>query len=247
MAKQGEIEYLDRLGPEGLYHARGKPFSDPDCGRYLMEMGVLLSLLPPPPGRLLDLGCGTGWTSYLFARRGYEVVGQDLAPSMIACALQNKHDAGLDNLEFITSDYESLYFDDLFDCAVFYDSLHHAVDEKAALQSAYRSLRDGGVCVTAEPGVGHSKSRDSIDHMQRFGVTEKDMPPGRIIRLAKQVGFRSFTVYPHMRHLRAFTYPGASQGLFRRLGRSNSLLASLGLAFVSMIYKHFNGIVVMVK
>src|SRR5207244_11070644 len=86
MAKSGEIDYLKNLGAAGVWHAANKPFSDPGCGRYLAELGAILALLPPPPARLLDLGCGTGWTSVFFARAGYDVVGVDLAPDMIAHA-----------------------------------------------------------------------------------------------------------------------------------------------------------------
>jgi len=247
MGKQQEIEYLDRIGEAAVSHARDKPYSDPECGRYLMEVGLLLSMLPPPPARLLDLSCGSGWTSCLFARRGYQVVGQDIAPRMIACAEHNKQRAGLQNLEFVVSDYEGMCFDEPFDCAVFYDSLHHAVCEKAALRAVYLALREGGVCVAAEPGVGHARSRSSLEHIRQYGVTEKDMPPGRIIRAAREAGFRSFAIYPHLRHLRVFAYPERRGGFWRRTFFQNPLLRSLGQVFVSTIYKHFNGIVLMVK
>ena len=79
MAKQGEIDYLKNIGQDGIQHAVHKPFSDPECGKYLSELGAVFTLLPPPPARLLDIGCGTGWTSRFFARRGYEVVGIDMA------------------------------------------------------------------------------------------------------------------------------------------------------------------------
>ncbi|MCB1577781.1 MAG: hypothetical protein KDI81_10740, partial [Xanthomonadales bacterium] len=80
MAKQDEIEYLARIGDTGAAHARGKPFSDPDCGRMLADMAGVFMVLPPAPARLLDLGCGSGWTSVFLARRGYRVTGQDIAP-----------------------------------------------------------------------------------------------------------------------------------------------------------------------
>src|SRR2546430_16388417 len=98
MAKSGEIKYLSNLGEAGVWHAANKPFSDPGCGRYLAELGAILALLPPPPARLLDLGCGTGWTSVFFARAGYEVVGLDLAPDMIEPAEANRARAELDGL-----------------------------------------------------------------------------------------------------------------------------------------------------
>lgn len=43
----------------------------------------------PRPGRLLDLGCGTGRLCNRFAARGYECVGVDLSAEMLARARAN--------------------------------------------------------------------------------------------------------------------------------------------------------------
>lgn len=190
--KQGEIDYMQNLGEEGANDAFDKPFSQHTCAKNLVDLGVIMALLPPAPARLLDLGCGTGWTSAFFARRGYHVTGQDIAPDMIQYAERNRARYGARNLEFIVSDYESMVFEVPFDCAVFYDSLHHAVDERAALQGVFRALRPGGVLITHEPGAGHSRSPDSIRAMQLYGVTEKDMPPSHIRDLCMQIGFSKF-------------------------------------------------------
>ena len=129
MTKQGEIDYLRSIGDAGRRFTINKPFSDPNCAGHLLELGAILTLLPPPPARLLDVGCGTGWTSRLFARRGYDVVGVDISPDMVA---QARRDSILDNLRFLVGDYEEMQFDEAFDAAVFYDSLHHALDETQA-------------------------------------------------------------------------------------------------------------------
>ncbi len=43
--KQGEIDYLQAIGDDGRAHAMGKPFSDPECWRYLMALGQIMQLL----------------------------------------------------------------------------------------------------------------------------------------------------------------------------------------------------------
>ena len=181
MSKQAEIEYLERIGAEGVKHAMHKPFSDPACGSYLLDVGMVFQFLPAPPARLLDLGCGTGWTSCFFAQRGYDVTGQDIAPDMIDCANENKKRAGLANVRFVVSDYEALGFDGEFDCAVFFDALHHAENERAALRAVWQALRPGGLCVAVEPGRGHHGNSWTQEAIRRFGVTEKDMHPGKVI------------------------------------------------------------------
>lgn len=195
MAKQDEADYFKRIGDQGRAFAAQKPYSDPNCGAAFLDLGMLFSILPPPPGRVLDLGVGTGWTSVFLANRGYEVVGQDISAEGIALAEQNRERAGLANLSFVVSDYENMTFASEFDAAVFYDCLHHSEDTTSALSSAYRALKPGGLCLTFEPGRGHSTSAGSKEAVRQWGVTEKDMPPRTVIKIGKQVGFRSHSVY----------------------------------------------------
>jgi SAM-dependent methyltransferase len=49
----------------------------------------------PTPGRLLDLGCGTGRLCLHFARKGYECVGVDLSDEMLAKAAENAAAGGV--------------------------------------------------------------------------------------------------------------------------------------------------------
>jgi SAM-dependent methyltransferase len=103
--------------------------------------------------------------------------------------------AGAERLQLLVADYESLTFHGEFDIAVFFDALHHAEDDEQALAAAYRALKPGGVCVTVEPGAGHSVDAGAQAAVARFGVTEKSMPPQRVIAAGKSVGFGAFEVY----------------------------------------------------
>ncbi|MGY4644743.1 class I SAM-dependent methyltransferase [Cellulomonas sp. URHB0016] len=44
---------------------------------------LLLPLVPTPPARIADLGCGTGSLAVLLATAGHDVAGVDLAPRMV--------------------------------------------------------------------------------------------------------------------------------------------------------------------
>ena len=206
VAKDGEIQYLHNLGEAGRWHATNKPFSDAECHEFLEDISAIFGLLPPPPGRLLDLGCGTGWTSSFFARRGYDVVGVDIAPDMIGVANRFRDQAGLSNLSFLESDYEHLDFREAFDIAVFFDALHHAVDEALALRRAFAALRPGGLCVTHEPGAGHGSTSVALEAVNKYDVTEKEMHPGKVIALGREAGFRQFYVFPVPRENRVMPY-----------------------------------------
>jgi SAM-dependent methyltransferase len=47
---------------------------------------LLLPLLPSPPARIADIGCGSGSLSLLFAEAGHRVSGLDFSPKMIELA-----------------------------------------------------------------------------------------------------------------------------------------------------------------
>jgi SAM-dependent methyltransferase len=202
--KEREAAYFREIGEEGLLHAATKPWCDPQCGAYLQEIGPVFSLCPPPPARLLDIGCGAGWTSAFFAERGYDVLGIDLSPEAIDYAT-SRH--AKPNLRFAVQDFDH-DFDSpqSFDVAVFFDALHHSTDEAAPLRLAFSALRSGGVCIVCEPGRGHAKAATSLEAIGRHGVTERDMTPPMIITAAKRAGFRSFEVYPHPQRFAVAAY-----------------------------------------
>ncbi len=245
MAKQGEIDYVAGIGEVGAEHARGKPFTAPDCGRLLSDLGGIFMVLPPAPARLLDLGCGSGWTSVFFARRGYQVTGQDIAPDMIALAERNRAESGVGNLDFLVSDYESLRFAGEFDAAVFYDALHHAEDPVQALAGAWRALKPGGVLVTIEPGVGHAEAEHSKAAVTAFGVTERDMPPRDIVRLGRAAGFRSARVYPTPKMLAMIQYE--MPALARWPDWLSDLVRWGGMGWLMLAAKHRRGGMVVLR
>ncbi len=195
MAKEDEIAYLSRLGESGRVHALNKPWSDDRRGRYLQEIGALLTLLPRPPAKVLDLGAGSGWTSCLLASAGYRVTATDIAPEMVELQLLNAERYGVVLDDMVVCDFEHLPFVAEFDAVVFYDCLHHSDDEVLALRGAYASLKPGGVCITLEPGRGHHATADSIHARDNLGTTERDMPPSLIVAGGRAAGFESHAVY----------------------------------------------------
>jgi len=213
MPRSGELTYYERIGEAGRRHSIAKPFSDDECGLYLLRAGALFSLLPPPPARVLDCGCGTGWLSYFLARRGYDVVGTDVSPDAIELAKASPLFREGRTPAFVVADSEALTFDREFDAVVFFDALHHAVDEAAALRGAYRALRPGGVCIALEPGRGHRRKSREID--ETYGVTDKDMPPSHVCHVGRAVGFSRTRVVPAPQHLGKALYSARRFGPLR--------------------------------
>ena len=195
--KQGERDYYAQLGAEGLQHSLAKPFSDDCCPQYLAAMTAIFSLLAPPPARVVEFGCGTGWLSLSLGQRGYEVLGVDIADDAVKVAREAARARQLPTVEFVASDYESFPGNARFDYAIFHDALHHAESELAALRCAYAALAPGGCLITLEPGSAHADAASSREAVSRFGVHEKSMPPSHIIAVARQAGFTRHLVLPH--------------------------------------------------
>lgn len=219
MPRSGELTYYERIGEAGRQHALSKPLADDESGLYLMRAGALFNLLPPPPARILECGCGTGWLSYFLARRGYDVVATDVAPDAIRLAQDNPVFSGKSAPRFLVADSEALEFDSAFDVVVFFDSLHHAVDEAAALRCAYRALRPGGTCIALEPGRGHRHKSEAIG--ATYDVTDKDMPPWHVGRIGRHVGFKRCRIFPAPQHIGKALYASRSVAGWR--GRLLSL------------------------
>jgi SAM-dependent methyltransferase len=93
--------------------------------------------------RLLDIACGTGQLAIHFLDRGYEVVGLDLSPAMLAHARANAAayvDAG--KARFVEGDAASFTFDEQFGLVVStFDALNHLPDA-AALAGCFVSTFD---------------------------------------------------------------------------------------------------------
>lgn len=209
--KQGEREYYARLGPEGIKHSLAKPFSDEKCGYLMAELMAIFSLLPPPPQRVIEFGCGTGWLSLALAQRGDEVTGVDISPDAIRVAREASAARNLPQVRFVEADYETFATTEQQDFAVFHDALHHAESEEAALRCAHAALRDDGCVIVLEPGTGHSRAPGSIAAAEKYQVHEKDMPPAHVVRLARSVGFRRHLVLPHPHRVNRYLFHSTYQ------------------------------------
>jgi SAM-dependent methyltransferase len=217
MPAPGELTYYERIGAGGREHALNKPFSDENRGAQFMEVGAVLLLLPPPPARVLECGCGAGWLSYMLAKSGYDVVGQDVSAQAIELARNSPMFHRLQKPPvFISSDFEDLPFEGEFDAAVFFDSLHHSIDMPLAIRQVFRALKPGGLMIASEPGVGHARAAGEFS--RTWGVTDKDAPPTLILKLGREAGFSAGQVYPHAEFLGPRLYD-RRPGRWRRLRR----------------------------
>ena len=99
-----------------------------------------------PPGRILDAACGTGRHSVWLAARGYEVVGVDASPDMLA-----KARAKLPGTRFESGALTALPLPDaLVDAALCALALVHVQDLRPAFAELARVVRPGGRIVISD-------------------------------------------------------------------------------------------------
>lgn len=106
-----------------------------DIGKPQPEFACL-----PVRGRVLDIGCGTGEATLLFAQRGHEVCGIDLATAALAKARDKARRRGLNHVPFVQVDALDVppsigTFDTIIDAGLF----HVLTDQERPLYA--RSLQ----------------------------------------------------------------------------------------------------------
>lgn len=99
---------------------------------------------------VLDVGCGTGTHGLRLARRGYDVMGIDLSADMVGIAREKAAD-GRVRAEFAAGDMRTMDLGRTFDAVLMmFAALGYQTDDgdvSAALSTAHRHLRVGGVLV----------------------------------------------------------------------------------------------------
>ena len=103
-----------------------------------------------PHDGVLELGCGTGMFTEVFARSGADLTAIDISPHLIERARQRELAAG--NVTFVLGQFETTEFGHLFDAIIGSSVLHH-LDFASTLDRSRALLRSGGRMAFAEPNM----------------------------------------------------------------------------------------------
>ena len=125
--------------------------------------------------KVLDIACGTGWTTMTAARLVSEkghVTGIDIADKLLDVARQKAELSGLTNIKYLTGDAHNLAFEDnSFDAVLCASSLFLFTDIREALSESHRVLKTGGIMCfsTFGEGVFHPVMGLINDRMRKHG------------------------------------------------------------------------------
>lgn len=104
-----------------------------------------------PVRTVLDLACGTGNMTFLLAARGYEMIGVDFSPEMLAVAAEKTVGEGQIPPIFLCQPMEGLDLYGTVDaCVCLLDSVNHITRRKVlqeALHRVWLFLEPGGVFI----------------------------------------------------------------------------------------------------
>jgi len=100
---------------------------------------------------VLDLGCNTGYGTFLLSKNARRIVGVDVSLKAITRAKSLYH---ADNLEFIHTDGKTVPIADRsFDVIVAFQILEHIVDYDLIISEIKRILIPQGICILTTPNA----------------------------------------------------------------------------------------------
>ena len=152
----------------------------------------LLLGLSPGDG-VLDVGCGTGNFSRDFARSvgpGGLVVGIDLSETMLAKAVADTREAGLEQVAYVRGSAQELPFrDQSFDAACCFAALNLFEDPMAALDSITRVLTQGGRIALFTSVRGRSAPMRTVESLVGARSGARMFEQDEVVRALKSRGF----------------------------------------------------------
>jgi ubiquinone/menaquinone biosynthesis C-methylase UbiE len=200
-------EYVGALAEGEFLSLYQKPFDrNPGNPTYYAKLYAVLNVLQAmeirPGGRVLEVGSGPGWVTEILLGLGFEVDAVEPSASMIrvarervAACVQHHHIANAPRVEFHYCSLEECALpDESVDAVLFYESLHHVIDEDRGLAQCFRVLRPGGVLGVGGESAwqpGNREQEDAWDEeMARFGTLENPFTAKYLDALLHKHGFR---------------------------------------------------------
>ena len=180
-----------------------------------------------PGARALEVGCGTGLFTEMFARSGAEIVAVDISPDLLEYARTRGLPAG--QVRFLEKRFEECDVDGPFDAVVGSSILHH-LEMGPAVQRIFELLKPGGVMSFAEPNmlnpqIALQKTTPWIKEWVGESPDETAIVRWRFARLLAQAGFEQIRITPF-----DWLHPATPRPLIPAVRGLGSVLERLPLA-----------------
>ncbi|HEU5213404.1 MAG TPA: class I SAM-dependent methyltransferase [Gaiellaceae bacterium] len=245
---RGHREYVANLTPGNKIWLRTKPFRAPPNYELPTSLRTFAHVVEQLQlglrAQVLDVGCGPGWLSEFLARCGYWVTGVDISDDMVeiarerVAAIPGPVAEGIEvQAEFHALPVREMPWENRFDAAVLYDTMHHFDDEVETLRVILRALVPGGAVYIREgvkPVPGSEDERNLVTEMEQYGTLESPFDPEYLRWSVKEAGFVDVRHFMEVDRLVPLDDAGAAMGIFttwakiragRRKPETNTLIA----------------------
>jgi ubiquinone/menaquinone biosynthesis C-methylase UbiE len=146
---------IKQFGKQAQAYSKGNIFVD---GFHLSKIVEITGVKENQ--RVLDVATGSGFLALEFAKKTKNVTGCDITRNMLLHAREKQKNSGLDNIDFLLCDVESLPFPDgAFDIVSCRFAFHHFPDPKKALLEMRRVSRQTMVLVDGVSSEDPEKSK----------------------------------------------------------------------------------------
>nr|NQU92707.1 class I SAM-dependent methyltransferase [Bacteroidota bacterium] len=203
-------QYVSKLEEGNYKWLFTKPYeSSPGNKEYFRLMYDLLNILKamniPSGARILEVGSGPGWITEILLMLGFSVDALEPSEDMIKiakerCSVYTHYNSEAKHkVNYHQSTIEEIEFEEeRFDAVLFFDSLHHVVDEGIAINKSFRFLKPGGYLGVVE-GAWHPSNteleRVLMAEMKKYGTLENPFTTEYIDHILTNSGFTDIQRY----------------------------------------------------
>jgi 2-polyprenyl-3-methyl-5-hydroxy-6-metoxy-1,4-benzoquinol methylase len=157
---------------------------------------IIIGASLAPNRRVLEIGCGTGLFTEMFARTGVDLIAVDVSGDLLEKAKERKFLAG--KVQFLQKCFEDCDIDGPFDAVIGSSVLHH-LDVEVALPKIFGLLKTGGVMSFTEPNMLNpqimlQKNIRWIGERMGDSPDERAFTRWQLRRLLQQCGFENIEI-----------------------------------------------------
>jgi len=149
-----------------------------------------------PATRVLEIGCGTGMFTEMFAQSGCSIVAVDISGDLLEKArLRNLPE---DRVSFVNKRFEECAIDGPFDAVIGSSVLHH-LEVEAALSKIFELLKPGGILSFAEPNMLNPQifaERKFRRFFPRISADETAFVRTPLKKTLSDIGFHDISIVP---------------------------------------------------
>lgn len=181
----------------------------------------------------LEIGCGTGMFTEMFAQSGANLMAVDISPDLLKKA--RARNLPSDRILFVEKRFENCDIDGPFDAVIGSSVLHH-LDIETAVKKIYSLLKPGGFMCFAEPNMLNPqvfierKFRFLLPCLWYISPDETAIVRWKFRDLLLKTGFEKIKIIPF-----DWLHPATPMPLIRLIGKIGKLLE------ITPIFREFAG------